>query len=262
MVTIRNLLDNSNVNVVDQKGNIQILEYLQDKSVDAANAMYEYFASKMNSRKRQALITLQQEGFVISAGAMQWIAGDVSAGTDVKGVGDLFGKALRGAVSKESVVKPRYYGTGYLMLEPTYKYLIIEDIGAWRDGMVLDDGLFLGCQDQIQQKTVARKSVSSALLGNEGLFNLSLVGNGYAIIESPVPREELIEIELQNDEIRIDGNYAVAWSASLSFTVEKTTKSLVGSAASGEGLVNVYRGTGRVLIAPVEASRYEIRQAD
>ena len=28
-------------------------------------------------------------------------------------------------------------------------------------------------------------------------------------------------------------------------------KSLIGSAASGEGLVNVYRGTGKVLLAPV-----------
>ena len=31
----------------------------------------------------------------------------------------------------------------------------------------------------------------------------------------------------------------------------KTTKTLVGSAVSGEGLVNVYRGTGRVLMCPV-----------
>ncbi|MFZ2730273.1 MAG: AIM24 family protein, partial [Blautia wexlerae] len=29
------------------------------------------------------------------------------------------------------------------------------------------------------------------------------------------------------------------------------TKTLVGSAVSGEGLVNVYRGTGRVLMCPV-----------
>ena len=29
----------------------------------------------------------------------------------------------------------------------------------------------------------------------------------------------------------------------------------VGSAVSGEGLVNVYRGTGRVLIAPVSSDR-------
>ena len=30
-------------------------------------------------------------------------------------------------------------------------------------------------------------------------------------------------------------------------------KSLIGSAASGEGLVNVYRGTGKVLLAPVRS---------
>lgn len=44
---------------------------------------------------------------------------------------------------------------------------------------------------------------------------------------------------------------AIAWSGSLDFTVERSGKSLIGSAASGEGLVNVYRGTGKVLMAPV-----------
>ena len=44
---------------------------------------------------------------------------------------------------------------------------------------------------------------------------------------------------------------AIAWSGSLNFTVERSGKSLIGSAASGEGLVNVYRGTGKVLLAPV-----------
>ena len=33
--------------------------------------------------------------------------------------------------------------------------------------------------------------------------------------------------------------------------MEKSTKSLIGSAISKEGFVNVYRGTGRVWMAPV-----------
>ncbi|MDD2214420.1 MAG: AIM24 family protein, partial [Oscillospiraceae bacterium] len=33
-----------------------------------------------------------------------------------------------------------------------------------------------------------------------------------------------------------------------------STKSLLGSAMSGEGLVNVYRGSGKVLISPVAAT--------
>ena len=80
---------------------------------------------------------------------------------------------------------------------------------------------------------------------------MSLHGNGVVALESNVPEEELIVIELENDELKIDGNLAVCWSSNLDFTVERTTKTLVGSAVSGEGLVNVYRGTGRVLMSPV-----------
>ena len=50
--------------------------------------------------------------------------------------------------------------------------------------------------------------------------------------------------------LRVDGNFAVLRSASLQFTVERSAKSLLGSAVSGEGLVNVYRGTGSVWLAP------------
>lgn len=103
----------------------------------------------------------------------------------------------------------------------------------------------------VKSKVVARKSLSSAVLGSEGLFNLSLHGNGVAALESNVPEDELIEVILENDELKIDGNLAVCWSSNLDFTVERSTKTLVGSAVSGEGLVNVYRGTGRVLMCPV-----------
>ena len=78
-----------------------------------------------------------------------------------------------------------------------------------------------------------------------------LTGQGVVVLESPVPRSELIVVDLDNDTVKIDGSMAIAWSNSLEFTVEKTTKTLVGSVASGEGLVNVYRGNGRILMAPV-----------
>ena len=37
-------------------------------------------------------------------------------------------------------------------------------------------------------------------------ITLSLQGNGVAALESNVPEEELIEIELENDELKIDGD--------------------------------------------------------
>lgn len=244
------LADTPNRKVIDKKGNITIFEYDHDMSVEPGNAMHYYYAAKMNVRKRQVLFELNDNAVIIQAGAMQWMAGNVDVATNVKGVGDFAKKLLSSKVTNETAVKPCYKGNGLLMLEPTYKHLLIEDVGSW-NGMVIDDGLFLACDANVDVKTVARTNLSSAIAGGEGLFNSCLVGNGYAVLESKVPREELIEIELNNDVMKIDGSFAIAWSQSLEFTVERTTKTLIGSAASGEGLVNLYRGTGKILMAPL-----------
>ena len=246
-------LQNENRKYAKSIENFHVLEYVQDASVSPMNAMNEYFMSKMHVRRRQVVIDIDKDhSAVIQAGAMQWIGGNVQATSGVKGIGDFLGKALKGAVTKETAVKPEYVGEGCLVLEPTYKYIILADIGKWGPaGMTIEDGMFLACDANVKSKVVARKSLSSAVLGSEGLFNLSLHGNGVAALESNVPEDELIEVILENDELKIDGNLAVCWSSNLDFTVERSTKTLVGSAVSGEGLVNVYRGTGRVLMCPV-----------
>lgn len=246
-------LQNENRKYAKSIGNFHVLEYVQDASVSPMNAMNEYFMSKMNVRRRQVVIDIDKDhSAVIQAGAMQWMGGNVQATSGVKGIGDFLGKALKGAVTKETAVKPEYVGEGCLVLEPTYKYIILADIGKWGSaGMTIEDGMFLACDANVKSKVVAIKNLSSAVLCSEGLFNLSLQGNGVAALESNVPEDELIEVILENDELKIDGNLAVCWSSNLEFTVERSTKTLVGSAVSGEGLVNVYRGTGRVLMCPV-----------
>ena len=246
-------LQNENRKFAKSIGNFHVLEYVQDASVSPMNAMNEYFMSKMGVRRRQVVIDIDKDhSAIIQAGAMQWMGGNVQATSGVKGIGDLLGKAIKGAVTKETAVKPEYVGEGCLVLEPTYKYIILADIGKWGPaGMTIEDGMFLACDANVKSKVVARKNLSSAVLGNEGLFNLSLHGNGVAALESNVPEDELIEVILENDELKIDGKLAVCWSSNLEFTVERSTKTLVGSAVSGEGLVNVYRGTGRVLMCPV-----------
>lgn len=249
MVTCRNLYDNSNMVKINELGGVKVFEHQRDLSVTAGSAMQAYFSAEMNVKKRQVLIELNGNSYTVQAGAMQWMAGDVAMTSGIKGVGDFIGKAFGGAVTKESAAKPEYKGNGLVMLEPTYKHILLEKVEDW-GSLVLEDGLFLACESEIQQKVVARSSLTSAVAGKEGLFNLCLTGKGIAVLESPVPRDELIEFELNNDEVKIDGNMAIAWSNSLKFTVERSSKSLLGSAVSGEGLVNVYRGTGKILMAP------------
>ena len=252
MYNIKNFKDNDDVNVLEEKGAFSVVEYRRDLSVTPSTAAMSYFCNEMNVRKRQLICELEKSAVTVQAGAMQWSVGNVNATTGVKGVGDLFGKALRGKVTGESAIKPEYTGTGVLVLEPTYKHIILMDISEWGGAVVLDDGLFLACDSRIQQKAVARNNLSSAVAGGEGLFNLCLSGNGIFAVESRCPKEELIEVNLENDVLKVDGNFAIAWSKSLEFTVERSSKTLIGSAASGEGLVNVYRGTGKVLLAPVD----------
>ena len=251
MYQIKNFMDNDDVKVVDSLGAFTVVEYIRDLSVTPETAMMAYFSSQMNVCRRQVVCDVNKSNITVQAGAMQWMVGDVRATTGIKGVGDFLGKTMRGSVTGESAIKPEYTGTGTLVLEPTYKHILLLDVNDWNGSVVLDDGLFLACESSLKHKAVMRSNFSSAVAGNEGLFNLGIQGNGVVCLESPCPKEELVEITLNNDVLKVDGNYAIAWSGSLDFTVERSGKSLIGSAASGEGLVNVYRGTGKVLLAPV-----------
>lgn len=251
MYTINNFTNNDDIRILNQLGPFTVIEYVRDLSVMPSEALIAYYCNEMNVRKRQVICDLKESNIILQAGAMQWMVGNVNATTGVKGVGDLFGKALRGSVTGESAIKPEYTGDGTLVLEPTYKHILLVDLDDWNGSIVLDDGLFLACDASLKHKAVPRSNLSSAIAGNEGLFNLGIIGHGVLCLESPCPKEELVEIELKNDVLKVDGNMAIAWSGSLEFTVERSGKTLIGSAASGEGLVNVYRGTGRVLLATV-----------
>lgn len=252
MYKISNLIDNDDVRVIDELGPFTVIEYLRDLSVTPSYAQTAYYCNEMNVRKRQVICDLSKGNVTIQAGAMQWMVGNVNATTGIKGVGDFFSKAMRGKVTGESAIKPEYTGNGTLVLEHTYRHLILLDVRDWNGSIVLDDGLFLACDSSLKHKAIMRSNLSSAVAGNEGLFNLGIQGKGVVCLESSVPKEELIEVTLEDDVLKIDGNMAIAWSGSLEFTVERSGKTLVGSATSGEGLVNVYRGTGKVLLAPVK----------
>lgn len=251
---VRNFISDSpnpNIKVTSTKRGFIVTEYEKDMGLTPSMAVAAYYASAMNIRKRQLVIDLQASPVVLQAGAMQWTIGNVKMTSGINGVGDMVGKMFRGKVTGESAAKPVYSGSGIVVLEPTYKHLILGDASEWGAGVVLEDSMFLACEQGLKQTIVARSNLSSAVAGGEGFFNLCLEGQGVFCVESRCPAEDLVELQLQDDEVKIDGNYAVAWSKSLAFTVERSSRSLIGSAVSGEGLVNVYRGTGKIWMEPL-----------
>ncbi len=251
-IKITNFLStNKNHRIISEKGNYTVFEHVADLSVTPASAQEKFFMSQMNCTLKQVLIKMSEDAVRLKPGMMQMMLGNVTQETDIKGAGDFLGKALKAKVTGDNAIKPLYKGSGYIITEATFGFPIIVDTNEWGGAIVCDDGMFICCDDELKDKVVMRSNLGSAIAGGEGLFNLCLEGSGYAVLNSAAPLEELYEITLDNDVIKIDGNNAVCWSRSLDFTVERSGKSLIGSAASGEGLVNVYRGTGKLLVAPL-----------
>jgi uncharacterized protein (AIM24 family) len=242
---IDNMMNSGNVSIKAQAGPFRVLEHSTDLSqYSAEQAIAQYYMQQQGIHKRQLAISLNNSGVILQHGAMQWIAGHVKQVTDVKGVGDLFSKAIKGKVSGESTINPLYTGSGLIITEPTYKHILLEDIGQ-HGGLVVTNGLFLACESTIRLDISMVKSVSGALAGNEGLFNMVLRGTGVAALASPLPIEEVVRVDMeQGDEVHVDGPYALMWDDELVMTVERSGKSLLGSAVGGEGLVNVFRGAG------------------
>ena len=250
--------ENDNRKVVSELGMFKVIEHQKDLSVSKHTAQDEFFASQMNVKFRQVEIILDGTLPVkTQAGAMQIIAGDVTMETGVKSAKGFLGELAKSAVTNETAVKPEYRGIGKVILEPTYKHIILQNVAEWgAGGLVIEDGMFLASDGNVNHAVVQNtQSLSTALLSGEGLYNLCFTGVGVVALESYVPLEELIEYELNDDVLKVDGNIVVCWSGSLEFNIEKSTKNLLGSLASGEGLVNAYRGTGKVWVSPVSGTK-------
>lgn len=255
---------NDNRKIIAQKGIFKVIEHQRDLSVSASSAQTAYFSSKMNVCLRQVEISLNGSTTAkTQAGAMQMMVGNVTMETGIKSAKGFLGSMVKAAVTNETAVKPEYSGLGQVILEPTYKHIILQDVSDWGpEGLVIEDGMFLSSEGSVVHKVVENaQDLGTALLSNEGLYNLCFTGSGIVALESYVPLDELVEYELDNDVLKVDGNMAVCWSGSLKFSVEKVTKGLLGSMASGEGLVNVYRGTGKVWVSPVAGTKDSAPQA-
>lgn len=187
-------------------------------------------------------VLLENDDVRCEAGAMRYYQGNIQM--ESKGPGGV-GGFLKAAVSGESAFKPLYKGTGKLVLEPSFSGFMAIPLAGHH--LILDRGAYVASDGEIEVSAIANKA-GSALLSGEGLFQTSVKGTGTVIVSIPGPVQT---IDLQNDRLVVDGSFAVARTANLNFSVQKSTKSMLGSMTSGEGLVNVIEGTGRVWLCPV-----------
>ena len=161
------------------------------------------------------------------------------------------GKAMMNKfVTKEAAIMPRYRGTGQIHLEPSFSHFLIYRLVG--EELIADKGMFYCGQGALDVGAAIQKNVSSALFGGEGLFQTRIKGSGICVLESPVPADEVLRIDLKDETLQVDGNFALMRTGRIEFSVEKSTRSLLGTLTSGEGLLQTFRGTGTVWLAPTQ----------
>lgn len=186
--------------------------------------------------------SLENEVVTAEAGALHYMQGRVEMESKAPSAGGF----LKAMVTGESIFRPTYTGTGTVFFGPPIfgEYMILPLNG---DQWVLDRGAYV-CSDGRVKVSAWRNKAIAGLAGGEGIFQTMVEGQGQVVIKADGPIQA---IDLVNDRLMVDGNFAVARQAHLNYDVRRASKSLIGSLTSGEGIVSVIEGTGRVLIAPV-----------
>jgi uncharacterized protein (AIM24 family) len=229
----------------------EILEFQKLKGANDLDLAGEiFFAKETGMSLKQVKVTLKNGSFMTEAGALYFMKGHITAETKVGGVGGLVSKMAKSFLNQESTFKPVYKGSGEIFLEPSFGHYIFIELN--NEKIVVDKGLFYACEPTLKIEPIMQGNLSSGFLGGEGWFQTEISGTGVCILEVPVPREEILSYDLENEKLQVDGNFALLRTEGIKFSVQKSNKSLVGTLASGEGLLQTFEGTGQVWLAPTQ----------
>jgi uncharacterized protein (AIM24 family) len=170
------------------------------------------------------------------------------------GAGEGFGGLLKGALAAartgETMFKPLYRGRGELYLEPTFGHLWLVELQG--ETLYADQGLFFCCEDSVKVEAHKVESFSARVAGGEGRYQTKVGGSGVVAFRIPVPRTEIVALDLEDETLQVDGSFALLRTSGVAFSVERAGNSVAGAVTSGEGLLQTFRGSGRVWVAPTQ----------
>lgn len=202
---------------------------------------------------RRVHVTLNDRGMRAERKAFHYSIGDVRMDIHLvrKGMGVLAGAGaatkdfLKSKMSQESFIKPHIQGRGEVYLEMTWSYLYILQMTR-QDKVTIEAGCWHASDHHIEVDMEVETNVKTGLLGG-GFVSTRLAGEGWVVVKLPVPFSEIHRISLNQSKTNIsEGSIVFLTRGDITHRVKRAAKSLIGSKATGEGLVQVYSGTGEL----------------
>lgn len=184
---------------------------------------------------------LRDEAIRTEAGALSYMRGAVSMSAPIPGPLTL----VRASLSAEAAIRPTFRGTGDVFLEPTlggYYALQVNEY-PW----ILDRGAYWASEASVSVE-IHREKIMNAYWTGAGFieFHTRVSGSGKVVLNAPGPVEE---IDLGEEELAVEGRAVIARSSRVRFSVRRPSRGFISSWLSGEKLLRVYRGPGRILLA-------------
>ena len=208
--------------------------------------------------KQTVQISLRGGSVLFEPGAMHFMKGDLEMTLDTPadggGIGGFFKRAATSIASGESMLKPRVTGTGDVFLEPTRKHLFLVELND--STFICDQGLWVAA-DGAMAVDGKVNTLSAAANSGEGVVMPRVQGKGVVLIESPVPKEKIMVVELNDETLTVDGPYVMAFWGDIEFTTRKAAKGVLATVGTSEGYVNTYTGSGTLWIDMEEAGCFE-----
>ncbi|WP_315073184.1 AIM24 family protein [uncultured Clostridium sp.] len=243
---------------MEGESKFQVLEYENlDGATDVQTAFGINVIRQSGVKLKQIRIIINESSVKLEPGTLSYMKGDIDIRSKSGGLIGFGKKIISSKLTGETAFKPVYSGSGEIFLEPSFEHFALIELED--DEIIVSDDMFCACEESIEVNAAMQKTVSAALLGNEGLYQTRLEGSGIAALKVPVPESEIFKCILINDILRVDGNFAILRTGNIEFSIEKSSKSLIGTAVSGEGIVSVYRGTGEVWLAPTKNVYKDLR---
>lgn len=248
MYKIYNLKSNENVEVSAQAGPFTVLEFQDGAKPQISqgnSAMMNLLIENMfHNEKRQLIAQMVDNEMIIGEDRLSWMVGECAINPEES---SRFNLQILGKNENSSSGLLRIKGNGTIALQAIDDYLMLVNMRDWPEGVVCELGMFEACEGNIKVASELATHIPSMQNPQKSLRFISLAGNGVMAMRLPCLSSALVLVEVEKDELRIEGEHAIAWSKTLEFSIREEQADLPENAKR----IQTFKGTGKILLSPV-----------
>lgn len=248
MYKIYNLKSNENVEVSAQAGPFTVLEFQDGAKPQISqgnSAMMNLLIENMfHNEKRQLIAQMVDNEMIIGEDRLSWMVGECAINPEES---SRFNLQILGKNENSSSGLLRIKGNGTIALQAIDDYLMLVNMRDWPEGVVCELGMFEACEGNIKVASELATHIPSMQNPQKSLRFISLAGNGVMAMRLPCLSSALVLVEVEKDELRIEGEHAIAWSKTLEFSIREEQADLPENAKR----IQTFKGTGKILLSLV-----------